>query len=348
MLLYWFLFLVPAYFALTGRVGGGTAGLTWKVFGLFLVAIIGLRYQVGGDWFTYLEGLEIAKDTSWDGLFDFRKEAGFTLLSWASLSVGAGIYGVNAVCAALFAYGLIKLARRQPYPWLAIAVAVPYLVIVVAMGYTRQAAALGILMAAFGLLLDKRVLAFLLAVIVAGLFHKTAFVFLAFGLLRPGSSLWVKLLGVALLVGLTAGTLVLEQAEFLMRVYVEQTMESSGGQIRVLMNLPPALILFLFWKKWGRLYEDRWLWGLFALLALVCVPLVAVASTAVDRMALYLIPLQLVVWSRLPELLKGIVPRIYVFLFVLGFYAAVQFVWLVYGTHAPYWVPYDNVLFPDF
>jgi len=228
------------------------------------------------------------------------------------------------------------------------AVAVPYLVIVVAMGYTRQAVALGILMAAFALLLEKRVAAYLFAVIVAGLFHKTAFLFLAFSLLRPGSSFRVKLLGVVLLAALAAGTLVLEQAEFLMRVYVEQTMESGGGQIRVLMNLPPALILFIFWKKWGKLYQDRWLWGLIALLAILCVPLVSMASTAVDRMALYFIPLQLVVWARLPELLKGIVPRIYVFLFVLGFYAVVQFVWLVYGTHAPYWVPYDNVLLPSF
>jgi len=116
VVIYWFLFLVPAYFALMGRAGGGAALLTWKVFGLFLVVIIGLSYQVGGDWFTYLEGLEIVKNTSWDGLFDARKEAGYTLLSWASLSVGAGIYGVYVVCAVLFTYGLIRLARNQPYP----------------------------------------------------------------------------------------------------------------------------------------------------------------------------------------------------------------------------------------
>jgi len=125
--------------------------------------------------------------------------------------------------------GLISLSRAQPYPWLSILAAIPYLVIVVAMGYTRQATAIGLLMYGLGYLLRGRVTTFLVLVALAGLFHKTAFVFAAFALFRPGGSLLIKMLGVGLLVGLAGGAFVVEQAEFLMLHYVEEAMESEGG-----------------------------------------------------------------------------------------------------------------------
>lgn len=347
MAIYWFLFFIPAYFLLAKSDGGANSPrLVWRLFGLFLIFLIGLRYQVGGDWGNYLEGLELLKGSSWADIFEMKKEAGYTLVSLLSLALGADIYGVNLVCAAIFTGGLLNLSRAQPYPWIAIVAAIPYLVIVVAMGYTRQAVAIGLLMYGLGFLLRGRVVMYLILVVLAGLFHKTAFVFAAFAMFRPGSGLFRRVLGAGLLVGLSGSAFLVEQAEFLMLHYVEQTMESSGGQIRVFMNALPALVLFIYWKRWGEKFEDRWLWGLVAVLAIVCVPLVSMASTAVDRMALYLIPLQLVVWARFPVLVQGRIPRILAYLMIIGLYATTQFVWLVFGTHAPYWVPYDNLLFP--
>lgn len=341
MILYWVLLLIPSWHLFLDKSYGQTTKKeAWGFYLWFLVLVVGLRFQVGGDWFTYLEGLEIAGQLDWSELFDARKEAGFTLLSWASLALGLDIYGVNLVCAAIFSFGLIKLAKEQPYPWLAIAAATPYLIIVVAMGYTRQAVAIGLLMYGFGLLRDNRLLHYLIIVVVAGLFHKTAFIFLPIALFRPQGGVLPKIAGALFMAAMVYGSIIVEQAEFLMRVYVEQTMDSSGGQIRVLMNLPAALLLFLFWKKWAQLYSDRWLWAIFAILAIASLLLVTKASTAVDRIALYFIPLQLVVYSRLPELLKGKISRPLIIGALLSYFGVVQFVWLVFGTHAPYWVPY--------
>jgi hypothetical protein len=78
-----------------------------------------------------------------------------------------------------------------------------------------------------------------------------------------------------------------------------------------------------------------------AVFALACVPMVAVSSTAVDRVALYLIPLQLFVFSRLPRLATTTKVRTPLVLGIVAFYAAVQFVWLNFATHAQYWVPYQ-------
>jgi hypothetical protein len=348
MFIYWFLFLIPLYFILVKVRGGvNTSQLEWRLFGFFLIILIGLRYRVGGDWFTYLEGLELEKNIQWKDLL-LKRDPGFTLVSWFSLALGASVYGINLICAAIFTGGLISLSRIQPYPWLSVLVAIPYLVIVVAMGYTRQAAALGFLMYGFGYLVRGRLAVYLLLVLLAGMLHKTAFIFVALMLFRPGSGKLKNILGVGLLMGLVGVAYLVEQVDTFVLNYVENTMESAGGQIRTLMNLPPALILITYWKKWGQKFDDRWLWGVISLLAIVCVPLVSIASTAVDRMALYLIPLQLVVWSRFPVLVQGSIERSFAFFIVVSIYAIVQYTWLVYGNHAFLWIPYDNLLFPSF
>jgi len=77
----------------------------------------------------------------------------------------------------------------------------------------------------------------------------------------------------------------------------------------------------------------------------LAVALVGFASTAVDRIALYFIPIQVVVFARLPLLLRHrIRPGTVAIGIVLG-YAAVLYVWLNYATHARYWLPYQNMLF---
>ncbi len=54
--------------------------------------------------------------------------------------------------------GLVQFCRKQPLPWLALAVAAPFIIIVVGMGYTRQSVALGfILLSRFKLLINYQV-----------------------------------------------------------------------------------------------------------------------------------------------------------------------------------------------
>ena len=339
---------MPAYFSLSKVEGGKyTNQFEWGLYGFFLVCVIGLRHQVGGDWFTYLDGLEFERAIDWDDLL-YKRDPGFTLISWFSMSLDASVYGINVICGLIFTAGLLALCRAQHYPWLAALVATPYLIIVVAMGYTRQAAAIGFLMFGMRYLVQGQVTKYLVLVFLAGMIHKTAFIFAAFALLKPGGSRLKSMIGVCLLIGMVGGAYLFEQADTFLRNYVDNAMESGGGQIRTIMNLPPALILFLNWKKWARDYEDRWLWSLFSILAVLCVPIVSIASTAVDRMALYLIPLQIVVWARFPVLMQGRLKRTSSIGIVIIYYAVVQFTWLVYATHAPYWVPYDNLLFPSF
>jgi hypothetical protein len=83
-----------------------------------------------------------------------------------------------------------------------------------------------------------------------------------------------------------------------------------------------------------------------ALLAMACVVglKLSPSTTVVDRLALYTIPLQLFMGSRIPDLkLFRIDPR-WLTLAVVGLAAAVQLVWLVFAKTAFAWLPYQNII----
>ena len=78
----------------------------------------------------------------------------------------------------------------------------------------------------------------------------------------------------------------------------------------------------------------------------ISVPAVNYASTAVDRLGLYLLPFQIAIVSRLPDVFKDTVARGPILAGVLLAYAAQFFVWLNYSPMAAgCWIPYGNALF---
>jgi hypothetical protein len=125
--------------------------------------------------------------------------------------------------------------------------------------------------------------------------------------------------------------------------YVEAEYNSSGAAVRVAMNIPPALIYLAFWKRFNLSPQQHKLWRNFALAAIGALALLFYleSSTAVDRLALYIIPLQLVVWSRLPEVFGSPGrPNGQHTAFVIAYSAMIQFVWLTYAAHANDWLPF--------
>jgi hypothetical protein len=130
--------------------------------------------------------------------------------------------------------------------------------------------------------------------------------------------------------------------------YLEAEMNSQGALIRVMLCLLPALLFLPFRRRFLLPPASQRIWSLIALLALVAtIGLFTVASsTAVDRIALYLIPLQLFVGSRLPDTrLFGLGPGTWTQL-IVAFSLVVLLTWLLFATHAQYWLPYRNLLFP--
>jgi hypothetical protein len=303
--------------------------------------MVGWRFEVGGDWFSYLDQEQYVWALPiWEVLA--MPDPGYQLLNWVSGQLGWGFIGANVIGGLIFAAGLVVFCRQLPRPWLAFTVAVPYLVIVVAMGYARQGIALALAM--IGLVaLEKRATAkFVMWVFLGATVHKTAVLLLPLGALAHAEKRFVRVLWVAAVTVCAYLLFLADSAETLYVNYIEAQYQSEGAFIRLLMNAVPAAILIV-WRKRFNFAAGGSLWRWFAWLALglLAVLLATPASTAVDRIALYVLPLQLVVFSRLPDALatQGRSPRSLVTL-VVCYYAAVLFVWLNYATHAEFWIPY--------
>ena len=349
---YWVMFLIPAYWAIV-RLKPISQPATisqsyhwpfmWKCIFIFLVLIIGLRHEVGGDWIQYLEMLDSYTNNPITTTEFKYQDPAFILFNLISVKSGFGIYLLNFLSAIFFCWGLLVFCRAQPRPWLALAVAVPYLITVVAMGYTRQGVAIGMAMVAMTALGQGSIFRFVLWIALAATFHKSAIILLPMAVLANSKRRIFTLLWVGITSIILFALMVQEALSFLMGGYIEDAMQSSGAGIRIAMNAVPAVLFLLFRKRFELSAEQRsfWSWMAWSALMLVILLVVSPSSTAVDRIALYWIPLQLFVLSRLPNALgKRNGKNLLWVLAVVAYSAAVHFVWLFYADTAFAWLPY--------
>jgi len=365
VLVYWLIFATFAlgafsYAAKVARLGaapvsGGAATIRNKgSFALALAAfalllVIGLRFRVGGDWGNYLGTLESVAHVSLSyAVENAAQEPGYIFINWFTARLGLGMWFVNLLSALPFLYGLMRLARQQPNPWLALLVATPFLIVVVAMGYTRQAAALGCVMAGLSSIIDRRpILHFIGWVLLGTLFHRTALVFVPIMLISSTRNKLVSYSLIVLSLVLAYYTVLGTGVDRYTRGYVREELTAAGANIRVLMDVVPAIIVLLFQRRFFWSVEERAVWRTYAILCLVAgLALPFIQSTAIiDRLAIYLIPIQIFTYARIGYAF-GLIQRGWLMwtAAVVLYSSAVLFVWLNYAINAFAWVPYQNYL----
>ena len=232
---------------------------------------------------------------------------------------------------------------------MALAVAFPYLIIVVGMGYSRQGAALGLSLLALRALTRDRFMYFTIMILVAALFHKTAIVLLGAAVLAVTNNR-KRIIFLFSILGIVLYFLFLKDAieRLFLYYYFENQYESSGALIRLSMLVLPSLIILLFPGRFKMHPKELSLWKSFAFVSLFSftVFFLVDASTAIDRMALYLLPIQMVVFSYLPEFFGyKSESRQWIVLLIILLYALIMYVWLVFANYSIYWQPYRSFLF---
>lgn len=340
---YWILFSLFAAGALQNQRRARAPSALSPLFFfsvVVMIVLVGLRYEVGADWFAYED---IFQQFRYAEVGDMagRIEVGYAILNFIAFQLGLGVWAVNVVCAAVLGFGLMRFASLQPNPWLAVLVAVPYLVIVIGMSATRQATAIGFILLALPAFTKRAWLQFGLWSLLAVLFHTSAIVVvLLAGLALTKSTAQNILLG-----GLTAvvgSVLLSSNIETLVERYSDVENQSEGALIRVVLNLIPALLYVKFARRFRIEDHEKRIWRNFAFLSFACVPLLFIvpSSTAVDRLALYAVPLQVFVFSWLPAIMARPKERNAITAGILAYSAAIQLVWLFFSNHADYWSPY--------
>jgi hypothetical protein len=372
---YWLMYAFPCLLALAASGADGVPAssprpassyFAWFLVWLVLTVLIGLRFQVGGDWQNYARFLGEVKGVEFFDVFKLV-DPSYYALNWISLNMGWDIYGVNVIGAAIFAFGLVVLCLNQPWPWLALAVAVPYLVVVVGMGYSRQGIALGLEMLGLVALTRKSTFKFVLCVAFASTFHRSAILLIPVAALASASNRYWTMAWVGATAIVLYFLLLEKSTENLVNTYVGGAVQSDGAAVRLLMNALPGAGLLMWRSKFSFSAAEASLWKWCAIIALgqfcgfLAMPS---ASTALDRMALYMLPLQVVVFSRLPFAFgaraisksarhKPIPPHdpkrplpaskdaAALTAATLFYYALVMGVWLNFASNAYAWVPYN-------
>jgi len=350
MTTYWILFALPTFFHLTqSRLNPAIDRIAWIAVAAIFIFILGFRHEVGCDWYGYYSTYEAWRLIPFSELLAInrisRGPAWFALL-WISGQTNMGFYGFNLMCATFFCWAIFSFCRAQPLPWLSCLIAVPYLFVVVSMGYVRQGIAIGFLVIALMQIEQHRPWRYSALILAGSLFHISLMAFSPLMLIylykkhRPTFILTlIVITGFGLYIARTnAGILDvyfnLETSRYL----------STGAIPRVLMNsLPAGILLLMHYRHSPVITHPVWsvvTWT--SVLSLLAIPL---ASTGFDRIVLYLLPVQLYAWSRIPGIFASPLSKSITTLFIIGTYASYQYIWLNFSDHSSCWVPYINIFY---
>lgn len=347
MIPYWCLFGYFAFGSLTGKSRSGPDDRFKSVAFLFgfvlLASMLAFRTEVGVDWLAYVRMFERTEYRSLEEIFALR-DPGYMLLNWTVKQVGAPFWVLTLLGAIIFARGLHQFSVAQSDPWLSTLVAIPYLVIVVAQGYERQGIAIGIILMGLARILKGdpywRVLIYF---VIAATFHSSAAVAVPLTVLGRYQDRWAQFaVAPAVLYYLYSFTLRDDLAIFV-RNYLQAEYQSEGTAIRLALCVIPAIIFVIAKKRLRFIDREQTLWRNFAWasFALLALFFITPSTTAIDRAALYVLPLQCVVFSRLPMLINH---QLGGRLIVVAGMSAVLFVWLNFAKHAEFWIPYRTVV----
>lgn len=353
MTVYFVMFLVPALFSFLvkpryhrnsdGSIDGKITG-AWILVWFSLTILIGFRFEVGGDWHSYLSHINDMASVEFWNVFT-RVEFSHWLINKIMLNLGLGITGVNVLYAFIFSGGLVAFASAQPRPWLVLACAIPYLVIVVGMGYSRQAVAIGFIFIAFLNLRIGHNMRSLIFLLIGATFHSSVIVLLPLAALVINRNSNIVIAIVLLIFFVTFKETILSRFSALYEVYIEkQITHSSGATIRLSMNALAGLTFLYFRRSFSLNKLERRLWTVVSLasIAMIVGLFLTNYSTAFDRIGIYLMPLQLLIAGHLPGVLSiSASQRAFVIFLMVFLYFLVQFVWLNYANNAQSWLPFQ-------
>lgn len=343
MLAYWFLIALPICFVFVPIREKNAHVIALLCVGLLYIIFIGLRDEVGMDWSNYIRIYDYVNNSSLEDSFD-RTEPSYALLNRLSMQLGTDIYASNFVIAILFVSGLIRFARKMPNPWLALISVTPYLVIAIGMSAERQSAAIGLifhLMASWKEGLFKKIT----LASIATSFHYSAIVTVIFVVQSIKMPSWFRY--AILIAGAIISYPILNSTEAYSnynKVYIEEDLISSGAVMHALLNAIPAAIYLILIKKWNKTFGKSELMITLSILSILSVFGVFISSTGVDRLALYLSPIQMLVYSSLPYLFEQKNQTVLYFLIIAN-HCIILYWWLNYANNSYAFIPYKSILF---
>lgn len=262
------------------------------------------RFEVGCDWQGYLHQFRVYSNVT--------LQVAFTTLEplWTSFFVLQRALElpypwINVFACMLFFAGIHALAKRQPNPVAFLVLLFPILIINMPMSGIRQAAAIGLICFAFLAFLDRRLIWFIALTLLASLIHSSAIIFLLLTPLVTGrySKRRIALAGLLAVPGAVA-LMGSDAAELATGRYLDTGIDAAGAIFRVgLLAITGAAFFSYFRKKWQVVFpQDYKLVSFGAIMMIAMIAIVPISSVIGDRFGYYLIPVQTMIFARIPYL----------------------------------------------
>jgi hypothetical protein len=343
MLIYFLVLLIPLILGLVHPRYSKTSYVVFWLFFLALLIFCGFRYEVGTDWLGYLSIYENSYFLTLADVLD-NYEPGFALINMASYRLGFEFTGVVFSTSLIFLYGCFVYARQTTNPWLAVATVMPYLIFIISLSGIRQACSIGIGFYLFAKWERFTLVRKLVFVLLAISLHNSAVILLFFVVVSAKSGLLTRavlLILVTVLLGfnLNSSTAVAKYQY----VYLDQNLISEGAFFHMLLIAFPSA-LYLFYRKQLEAFgvtNRNVFWA--SLLTIALMPLLAVSSTGVDRLSLYLSFVQMWVYPAL--LHAGVVNRGTIRVSIGMLVMTIFFVYFLFGNYIYAYIPYQNIIF---
>jgi len=285
---------------------------TYKLILFLLFLFSAFRFEVGCDWTGYLAQYEVQRGAGWEAALLHREPLWWLVIE---LTHRAGLLypWLNVISSAVFFFGVHILARRQPDPLGFLILLFPVLIINMPMSGIRQGAAVGLICIALTAFIDRRLIRFIFWVTIASGFHSSAAVFLLLAPLVWGSltkgrvALSVLLAAPIAFLLLTSG-----DADVAFSRYVDAGRDASGAVYRTgLLLLSGIFFLVVLRTKWRERFPlDHKLASLGALMMISTFPMVGLSTVIADRIGYYFVPIQAMIFSRVPYIHGGSLGRL--------------------------------------
>ncbi|MGY6552418.1 MAG: EpsG family protein [Erythrobacter sp.] len=285
----------------------GSRGVARQLYYPVLLALFlfsAYRWQVGCDWSGYYNQYLVAANRDWSQISSNTEPLWWGVLRLIQ-DAGLPYPYANVVSSVIFFAGVHVLARKQRDPLGFLVLLFPILIINMPMSGLRQAAAIGLICIALTQFIDRRPIWYLFWVVIAVGFHTSAAIFVLLLPLATGKYTTKRLVAAGMLA--IPGALALAtggSAEVAAQRYIETGVDAAGAAFRVGILALSALYFYLFVrKKWRQIFpNDYSIVSIGAIAMALTVFLLPLSSVIADRLGYYLIPIQVMMFARLPFL----------------------------------------------
>ncbi|MEP1201230.1 EpsG family protein [Tateyamaria sp.] len=278
----------------------------WTVL-IALFLFVGTRFEVGCDFSTYQLHYSLGAQKYYSEALALR-DPGHWLLIRVLNDYNFGPFSLNVVASGVFFLGIHVMARKQPNPLAFLVLCFPILIINMPMAATRQSMAIGFMCLAFAAFADRRLILYILWIMIGFLFHSSILIFIliapfAGGILNRRRMLVSALLAVPGVLALLSS----DSASLAQGRYINSGVEAAGSAFRLgLLFLTGLLFFSKLAPAWRRQFPGDYSLAVVGGFFMVGFLSMYFISTVIgDRFGYYLVPLQAMIIARIPYLNLG-------------------------------------------